>query len=185
MQNQVLEVIRKRRSVRKFKNHQISKEQLETILEAGLLAPYSEEDSLFFTVVQNKEKIDELNVLAKQAAIDLEVEGLSDLGQVEGFHSLFEAPTYILVSAKQESSSPGIDAGAAIQNMVLSAESMGLSSCWLFYPILAFIEEKNKHLKHEFNIPEEYVPLTSVVIGYKDEDVSPRKPNVNNVSYFK
>ncbi|MDA3845843.1 MAG: nitroreductase family protein, partial [Vallitaleaceae bacterium] len=59
--NQVIETIKNRRSTRKFKPEQLEKEQLEAIIEAGLFAPSAHnEQSWYFTVIQNKELIEDM-----------------------------------------------------------------------------------------------------------------------------
>lgn len=54
--NETLTIIEQRRSVRSFKNVQLEEEKLKLILNAGQCAPYAEEGSRHFTVIQNKEK---------------------------------------------------------------------------------------------------------------------------------
>ncbi|MDF9825067.1 nitroreductase [Breznakia sp. PF5-3] len=185
MENQVLQNIRKRRSIRDFKKDQVPKELIETIVEAGLSAPYAERNSTFISVIQNKDILDEINDLAKATAVELAIEGLSDLGKDEEFHCLYQAPTLILVSAKEDSSSPDQDAGAVTQNMLLASESLNLGSCWLFYPILAFVLKKHASLKEKLNIPEGYKPCASLIVGYKsNENQEERTLNYNRVSYI-
>lgn len=64
MENQVLESLKTRRSVRKYKAEQISKEQLDTILEAGTYAPTGMGmQSPVMVVVQKPEMIQKLSKL--------------------------------------------------------------------------------------------------------------------------
>ena len=66
--NETLKIIKKRRSIRSFKDEQIKEEELQAVLEAGLYAPNAGDQAWHFTVIQNKELLDRLNLAAKEAA---------------------------------------------------------------------------------------------------------------------
>ena len=97
------------------------------------------------------------------------------------------ASTLILVSADQRSPIPlGADCAAAMENMLLAAESIGLGSCWIFFVTLAFDSPKREESKRELEIPEGYKVFYRAVIGYKAETgtIAPdRKPDV--VTYIR
>ena len=180
--NETLKVIKQRRSIRSFKNEQIKEEELHAVLEAGLYAPYAWEQGRHFTVVQNKELLDRLNLAAKEAAKEMDIEGLRELGNNEQFNCLYGAPTLIIVSGKEEAPIPlEADCAAATQNLLLAAESIGLGSCWIHFVLFAFYSPQSHELRKELKIPEGCKPYYSAVIGYKkaaDVDVPDRNPNV-------
>ena len=66
--NDTLKTIKQRRSIRSVKDEQIKEEELQTVLEAGLYAPNAGGQAWHFTVIQNKELLDRLNLAAKEAA---------------------------------------------------------------------------------------------------------------------
>lgn len=53
--NETLKIIKQRRSNRNFKDEQITDEELQAVLEAGLYAPNAGDEAWHFTVVQNRE----------------------------------------------------------------------------------------------------------------------------------
>jgi len=59
------------------------------------------------------------------------------------------------------------DTAAAVMNMILAAEALGLSTCW----IGAFDEDKAGHV---LELPNQVRPVAIVPVGYSDE--TPRKP---------
>ncbi|MBC8016571.1 MAG: nitroreductase family protein, partial [Sporomusaceae bacterium] len=66
--NKILEVIKKRRSIRAFTAEQVQDEDLQAVLEAGMYAPSAaNQQAWHFTVIQNKEVLDRLNHDAKEA----------------------------------------------------------------------------------------------------------------------
>ncbi|MHB1001052.1 MAG: nitroreductase family protein [Armatimonadota bacterium] len=180
--NETLRIIKQRRSIRSFKDEQIKDEELQAILEAGLYAPYACDQSRHFTVVQNRELQEKLNIAAKNAAVQMDMEHLKDLGNNEEFDCLYGAPTLIIVSGDEQAPIPlDADCAAATQNMLLAAESIGLGSCWIFFVILAFYSSQGAELRKELKIPDGYKPYYSAVFGYKDADVTDppdRKPNL-------
>ena len=120
--NETLQTIRRRRSVRVFKDQQIGDQELQVVLEAGLCAPNAGNQSWHFTAIQNGVILRKLNLAAKECARKLDNEGLRKLGNDETFDCLHGAPTLILVSADEKSPIPlGADCAAATENMLLAA----------------------------------------------------------------
>lgn len=186
MDNSTLKVIKQRRSIRNFKDEQIKDEELKIIVEAGVYAPYAEEASRHITVIQDKRLLDKLNLTAKDAAKFMDIEELSQLGNDENFHSLYGAPTLIIVSGKEQSASPESDCAAATQNMLLAAESIEIGSCWIFFDLLAFFSPQGSELRYELKIPVGYKPYTSIALGYKNttENNMPDR-NFNDITFIK
>ncbi|MDF2671849.1 MAG: Nitroreductase [Clostridiales bacterium] len=180
--NETLKIIKHRRSVRSFKDEQIKDEELHLVLEAGLYAPNAGDQAWHFTVIQNKELLERLNLAAKEAAKQMDIEGLRELGNNEKFNCLYGAPTLIIVSGNEQSPVPlDADCAAANQNLLLAAESIGLGSCWIFFVMLAFYSPQGSELRKELKIPEGYKPYCSAVFGYKKAEVvnaEERKPNL-------
>jgi nitroreductase len=180
--NETLKIIKQRRSIRSFKAEQITEEELQSILEAGLYAPNAGDQAWHFTVVQNKELLDRLNLAAKEAAKQMDFEPLKQLGNNEQFNCLYGAPTLIIVSGNEQAPMPlDADCAAATQNLLLAAESIGLGSCWIFFVLLAFNSLQGPELRKALKIPEGYKPYDSAVFGYKKYavvNVPDRKPNL-------
>ena len=79
-----LDVIKERRSIRKFKPEQIKEEELQAIVESGLYAPSAiNKQSWNFTVIQNQEILAELNEATKNVARNLDNEALKRIGENE------------------------------------------------------------------------------------------------------
>jgi len=177
-----LKIIRQRRSIRSFKDEQIKEEELQAVLEAGLYAPNAGNQAWHFTVIQNKELLDRLNLAAKDAAKQTNMDHLNDLGNNEKFNCLYNAPTLIIVSGNEQAPMPlDADCADATQNLLLAAESIGLGSCWIFFVLLAFSSLQGFEFRKVLKIPEGYKPYYSVVLGYKNASAGKapdRKPNL-------
>ncbi len=185
--NETLKLIKQRRSIRSFKADQIRDEELQAVLEAGLYAPYAWDQTRHFTVIQNKEILDRLNIAAKEAARQMDFEHLRELGNNERFNCLYNAPTLIIVSGDEQAPIPlEADCATATQNLLIAAESIGLGSCWIFFVLLAFNSTQGAELRKELKIPDGYKPYYSAVIGYKSEvTINIPERNSNLITYIK
>lgn len=112
----LLELLKKRRSIRKFQEKPVETEKLEAILKAGLLSPSGKSKRPWeFIVIDDSEKLGKLSE-AKPAG-----------GQL-----IKDAPVAIVVLGEPEKSDTWIeDCSIALTFMQLEAEEQGLGSCWV------------------------------------------------------
>ncbi len=181
--NEVLETIKSRRSIRKYRSEQIKNEELDMILEAAIYAPTGHNDQPWhFTVIQNKELIDEMSVKSKDAMAESPVNWMASMGRAENLHLFYNAPTVIVVSGKKDAVSPLVDCCAAIQNMLIAAESLDIGSCWV--GLVKFFFENPENVA-KFNLPENYEPYYAVCLGYKDSsnNIAPER-KIEVVNYI-
>ncbi|MTI81386.1 MAG: nitroreductase family protein [Firmicutes bacterium] len=166
--NETIGNIKSRRSIRAFKQEQIKDEELQLILEAGLYAPSAHnQQSWHFTVIQNKEILDDLNESSKEAGKIFNDKYIQQLSNNEKFHTFYHAPTAVIISGKKDSLMPFADCAAATQNMLVAAQSIGIGSCWIGLVSLVFNGEKAKKYQDKLGIPEGYQPYHAVALGYK------------------
>lgn len=76
--NETLKIIKQRRSIRSYQDEPIKEKELQAVLEAGLYAPNAGDQAWHFTVIQNKELLDRLNLAAKEAAKQMDMKHLRD-----------------------------------------------------------------------------------------------------------
>ena len=171
----VFETINSRRSVRSYKEEQLKDEEIEKILNAGIMAPTARgEQPWYFTVVQNKELLKEINDTAlKNMAVsgDEFLEAIAKSGR----NILHNAPTILVVSGRKDDDYSQTDCSAAIQNMLLAAEGLDIGSCWIGL-IKAYFQ--NPESKTKLEIPDGYMPIYGVTLGYKAEN-NQGNPNRN------
>lgn len=184
MENEVLKAIRNRRSTRKYKDQQLSEEELQTILEAGIQAPSANNSqSWHFTVIQDREMISSISDKSKEVMLQSENEAIVNIGKNPG-NIFYNAPTVIIVSGKEEVSSSLVDCSAAIENMLLAAESLGLGTVWV--GLVRFFFTLSDEVK-KLNLPNGYKPFYAVAIGnkYNDTVQGPSKRNKDVVNYIR
>ena len=163
----MLEILKKRKSVRSFSDRTVEKEKKEKILTAALLSPSSRNiDPWKFIAVDSSEIIRTLAESKKS-----------------GSAFLAGAPLVIAVTADMEKSDVWIeDSSIASIIIQLEAESLGLGSCWVQ---IRKREAGNGKQSEDFvreilEIPENYAVLSLIGIGYpqKPEERIPKKTDL-------
>jgi nitroreductase len=181
--NEVLKVIARRRSVRKFRNEQIKEAELTAIIEAGLQAPSGHNDqSCFFAVVQNHELIREISDGSKKEMQKSGIDWIVNLGKNEKYNIFYDAPTVVVVAARKDAVSPLADVCAAMENMLLAAESLDIGSCWMGFAKFNFVDAGRCK---KVGIPDGYEVHYAVALGYKPEGLKLQPPQKKYESYFR
>lgn len=165
--NKVLEVIKSRRSIRKYLPEQLKEEELQAILEAGNYAPSAHnEQSWHFTVIRNKELLDRMSARTKEVMAAQDADWVKAMGTNKDFHVFYHAPAVVVVSMRTSALAPMVDCCAAIENMLLAAESLDIGSCWIGLARFYFAQkEELPRLK----VPAGYEPCYAVTFGYKGQ----------------
>ncbi len=159
----MIELLRRRRSIRKYKAEKISREDITIIIEAALRAPSARAfNSWEFILVDNQELIFKLSHSKKS-----------------GSEFLHGAPFVIVVCA-DSTTNPNFwveDCSIAATIIQLTASSLGLGSCWVQIRHQQHDPEKTAedYVKELLGIPEHIKVELLLGIGYPDE-TKPLKP---------
>ena len=164
MNNEFLELIKTRRSCRKYKEEQITDEELKAVLEAGTYAPTGKNtQDPWIVAVQNpdlRERIVKLNA---------EIMGTSS-------NPYYGAPTIVLVVASADNTNAERDASCVLENMMLAAHAIGLGSCWINRVDKMFASEVGDALRKDLGLPEGIVGVGSISLGYPAAPLRPASP---------
>lgn len=165
-----------RRAIRKYTEQQVSQSQLDTILKCAIYAPSALNLQTWeIRAVQNAEIIEEINNRFLDFAQGQEFQGSAARYLEPGFSISHHAPTLIVIASKKESSYAKIDAGLALQNILLSAHALGLGTCPLGSLVPVLNRPENADILAQLNIPEDYEVTINVALGYPAE--SPEAPD--------
>ena len=181
MQNTVIENIKDRRSIRDFEKKQLNKETLKEIIQAGKYAPSAKNDQPWkFIVITNQEYIQELS---KQIKVELKKIlkmrfikkfKIKELKNMELLKFLFvvafskkdmiffNAPALVFIMTEKNLFYDESCACCA-QNMMLSANSMGIGSCWIGF---ASVLGLNKKIMNKIEIPDKHHISAAIIFGY-------------------
>jgi len=146
-------VIQERRCIRRYAQDSISLETLKRIVDDGRLAPSPVNVQTWeFVVVRNKELVKTI---------------FDHLGWLEGKPPENQGPTAIILILLDKDASTQwaviAGAGACCENMLLSAWSEGIGSCWI-----GSISDKDK-IKETLKIPPHLNIFSTITLGYPAE----------------
>lgn len=153
------EVLQKRRSIRKFTQEGVSKEDIELLLRAAMSGPSACNKTPWeFYVVTNPDMLDKLHGATRFTKID--------------------APLAIIVCGNLSRALPlqlesywVHDCSAASENILLAATDLGLGSVWCgIHPQ----KRAEKKVREILGLGDKLVPLNIIYIGHPDQIQEPR-----------
>jgi nitroreductase len=167
----ILDVIRKRRTIRKFTDQEVSQEQIELLLEMGMYAPNRlNRQPWHFIVIQDKRK-------QKEFADFLRV------------HSYLEDASAVIVACATSNVSTtwAMDVSAAIENMMIAATALGLGTAWVGAPDSVTWSMFEEFVRDSLSIPIDVRVVALVSVGYPAKERPPHSRedrfDVNKVHY--
>ena len=161
--NEAIEVIKKRRSVRKFERKTIPEEIIKDILDCARLAPtaINIQPWLFGAVTDPNLK--------------REIANMTDHGKF-----IEDCAVCFAVFADSTQKYFLEDGCAATENILLACTAHGIGSCWVAGHKKAYVDSIRKLL----NVPEPYTLIALIAAGYSNEKVSPNKKSLHEVAFF-
>lgn len=154
----MLELMEKRFSVRKYKSDEIEDEKLDMVLESARLAPTAVNKQPFQLIVIKTRGREE------------------ELRRVYPAEWFLEAPVVICACAlpdegwtrRDGKNYTEVDTTIVMDHIILTATSLGLGTCWIgaFDPVAA---------REVLNIPEKVTPLVLTPLGYPDIEPGPKR----------
>lgn len=172
MYKNFMELAESRYSVRKYKEEQIRKEDMDMILHAGQVAPTA------------------MNCQSHRIFVLQSEEALAKVKTVTRFH--YNAPTVLLICVDTDESYKSVDgveggpvdAAIVITHMMMEAFDIGVGSCW----VRGFDENQ---VRDVFDLPDNLVPVAMLDLGYPTDDSHPwpgahekRRPLTETVKYL-
>ena len=159
MNNELLNLLKSRRSVRQYKPDMVSEDVLDAVLEAGTYAPTGGgRQSPVIVAIKDKQVRDKISKL------NAEIMG-KDIDPYYG------APVIILVLAKADANTAVEDGSCVLENMMLAAHSLGLGSVWVHREREIFESEEGKILLKEWGLNENLKGVGSIALGYPSGDL--------------
>ncbi len=153
--NDVLTNIKTRRSIRKFKDSQVERQDLEKILEAGLDAPSARNTQNWqLTVVQGEEKLTDLHKTVARA-----------IGNPD-YHKFYNAPTLVLVSTPSDYVHGPFDSSVVLQNIFLAAHSLEVGSVWINQLQDISDNPEVRTVLSDLGVPENHRVYGCAALGY-------------------
>ncbi len=171
----MIEILRKRRSIRKYTEQKIEPRKIEVLKEALLRSPSSKNINPWeFIFINDPEKIQKLKEC-----------------KPHGVTPLSTAPFAVVICADETKNDVWIeDCSIASILLQLTAQSLGLGSCWIQIRNRMYSDKisSEKYIQGILAIPENYKVLSIITIGYPAknregkpmEELQPEKIRNNN-----
>ena len=154
---ETFDCIKTRRSIRKFKDKEVSQKLIDQIIEAGLYAP-SARGLQSTIIIQIKDEEIKSNLIKLNAKIT---------GREE-HNPFYDAPVILIVLGNKACPNYLYDGPCALENMMLEAHNLGLGSVWIHRAKEEFEDDFGKDLLKRLKIEGEYEGIGHVAIGYPD-----------------
>lgn len=156
------ELLKNRRSIRKYQSRQVSDDDLDAILEAGLWAPSGmNTQKTIMVAVRDKETRDQLS------RMNAAVMGV----QTDPFYG---APCVVVVLADPERYTWLEDGSLVMGQLMYAAYAQGLGSCWIHRAQPMFDSAEGKALLRKWGLSENLKGVGNCILGYPDETPAPK-----------
>jgi nitroreductase len=158
----LIELIRSRRSIRKYQDKPVEKEKIDILLEAALRSPSSRGYNPWqFIVIDDRELLDKLS-----------------RSKAHGSSFLKNAPLGIIVCADDSVDTWIEDCSIASTFIKLTAESLDLKSCWIQIRDRSHSDSvtARDYIADLVNLREDLNVLSIIALGYPDDVREPHKP---------
>lgn len=158
--NSKLDCIFSRRSVRKYLDREVPDEMIHDLLEAAMAAPSAvARDPWHFIVLKKRESLNRLaDILTHGQMLRQATAAFVVCGDITRAHDQLES--YMLQ-----------DLSAAVENVLIAANTLGLGTCWLgVHPR----QERMDGIRKMFALPDTIIPMCGIAIGWPDDQPPPR-----------
>lgn len=168
----VLETIKSRRSIRKYKSDMVPQDKMEKIIEAGTYAATGMgKQSPIIVAVTNKELRDKLS------AMNAKIMGTNT-------DPFYGAPVVLIVLADKSRPTYLYDGSLVMGNLMLEAEARGIGSCWIHRAKEEFESEEGKEILKSLGIEGDYEGIGHCVLGFADGPAPKAAPRKDSYVYY-
>ena len=164
----VNDAVMKRKSIRSYKDKEVSAENIAKIVGAGRWAPNAGVYNM--SVIRNKDLMRRINEKTLEAMRNSGNDFLMERAALPGYLPLYSGPVVILLSGPTDVAHTQANCAVSVENMLLQATELGLGSCFLRSPSYALNNPANAALAREAGIPEGSRMECGLVFGYTDDD---------------
>lgn len=169
--NEILNNMKTRRSIRKYKDEMIPDEIIDQIIEAGTYA------------ASGRNHQASIIIAVKDQTVRNQLSNLN--AQVMGVDSdpFYGAPVVLVVLAKKDWPTHVYDGSLVMGNLMLAAHSLNVGNCWIHRAKEVFEMDEGKEILKSLGIEDEYEGIGNCILGYVDGDMPEAAPRKDNYVY--
>lgn len=174
------QVIRTRRTTRKYLPRQVDEKTLGELVELATLAPSAMNLQPWrFSVVTSREALQAVNEEVKRTGLAM----IQQAPELERFRAAFENPDYdifyaapalVVIKAPQGNDMAKMDCLLAAENVILAAHAMGLGTCFIGFVLLA---GQSPQACRALAVEDGYEIVAPIIVGHTDSipDTPPQR----------
>ncbi|MDD7080860.1 MAG: nitroreductase [Prevotella sp.] len=163
--NIVLEAIKTRRSIRKYKSDPVPQALIDKVIEAGTYAASGKSQQPWLVIevtdTATKDRIRRANAII--------------MGKDESADPFYGAPVYLIVLAERSNPNHVYDGTLMLGNMMLAAHAVGLASCWINRAREEFDQPEWQDWLKSLGVEGDYEGIGHLALGYADGEARPPK----------
>ena len=164
--NEMIQLMKTRRSIRSYRPDPVPKEVIERICEAGAYAATGRgKQSPIILAITDPKLRDQLSPMnAAIMGVDTD--------------PFYGAPVVLVVLADKQYPTYLYDGSLVMANLMLAAHSEGVDSCWIHRAKEEFASEEGKQILQQLGIQGDYEGIGHCILGYADgprPEAAPRK----------
>lgn len=166
----VMHAINGRRSIRNYTAAPVEQNIIDRLLHSAIQAPSAMNSQPWaFAVLEGTEVLKSYSDQAKKYLLSNAAQYPPTFKKYRvilnkpDFNIFYNAPALLIICAKMNSPYSAEATSLAVQNIMLTAYSLGLGTCWIGFAVDLF---NSANIKQELNIPENYQVVAPVTIGY-------------------
>ncbi len=172
IKNEAIDVLLSRRSIKAYKPEQITNEELETILLAGVNAPTGRNaQAPIIVAVQDEETV---KLLSRLNAAVMGASG----------DPFYGAPTVLVVLADRTNPTHIYDGSLVMGNLLNAAHAIGVGACWIHRAREVFDSEEGRALLEKWGIKGDYVGIGNCILGYNAKEFPEPKEHKKDYVYY-
>lgn len=170
--NEIISSLIERRSVKSYLPRPVENEKLLSLLQAATYAPTGRNSqSPLMVAVANPLTVAQLSRLNAR---------FLDGHPGDPFYG---APVCTVVFGDPEVPTWFEDAVLVASNLLHAAHALGLGACWIHRARPMFTSPEGQQLMHQWEVPQRFLGVANIIIGYQDQPAKPRLPRKEN--YFR
>ena len=168
----LLEALRKRRSVREYTGEPVDDAVLRELIEAAVQAPSAiNQQPWTFVVIKDADRLAQISRQATfhllKASLSAPAHPFREMLNDPDFDIFYHAPALVVIAAADPTDWAVEDCALAAENLMLAAYAMDLGTCWIGFAQNWLATPEGKA---ELGIPATYAPIAPIVVGH------PRRP---------
>jgi len=185
----ITELVKSRRSIRRFKSTKVSREFMNAILDLARWSPSAHNAQPWRIIVIDNDEVKKrlATKMGEAWLFDMLKDGVpkeeaEKIVKVESLDRITKSPIVIIACLTMVDMHKYPDArrrkaeylmatqsvAAYIQTLLLLAHHYGLGACWICAPLFC-----QKTVKEVLRLPEEFEPQSMIILGYADEKPQP------------